>query len=48
LHSATGKSVSVQAIDIICFGDGGLAYEHWGVVDVLAMMQQLGVVPMPG
>jgi steroid delta-isomerase-like uncharacterized protein len=42
---ATGKSVSIQAIDIIRFGDDGLAHEHWGVVDVMAMMQQLGVVP---
>jgi steroid delta-isomerase-like uncharacterized protein len=45
---ATGKSVSIQAIDIIRFGDDGLAHEHWGVVDVMAMMQQLGVVPTPG
>jgi steroid delta-isomerase-like uncharacterized protein len=45
---ATGKSVSVQAIDIIGWGDDGLAHEHWGVVDVMSMMQQLGVVPMPG
>jgi steroid delta-isomerase-like uncharacterized protein len=44
---ATGQSVSVQAIDIIRFGDDDLAHEHWGVVDVMAMMQQLGVVPTP-
>ena len=44
---ATGKSVSVQAIDIIGWGDDGLAHAHWGVVDVMGMMQQLGVVPMP-
>ncbi len=42
---ATGKSVDVQAIDIVRFGDDGLAYEHWGVFDAMAMMQQLGVVP---
>jgi len=42
---ATGKSVNVQLIDIIGFGDDGLAHEHWGVVDAMAMMQQLGVVP---
>ena len=42
---ATGKSVDVQGIDIIRFGDDGLAREHWGVFDVLGMMQQLGVVP---
>ena len=43
---ATGKSVSVPAIDIIRFGDDGLAHEHWGVVDAMTMMQQLGVIPM--
>ena len=42
---ATGKSVDVQAIDIVRFGDDGLAHEHWGVFDAMAMMQQLGVVP---
>ena len=41
----TDKSIDVQLIDIIRFGDDGLAREHWGVVDVMAMMQQLGVVP---
>ena len=42
---ATGKSVDVQGIDIIRFGDDGKAAEHWGVFDAMAMMQQLGVVP---
>jgi steroid delta-isomerase-like uncharacterized protein len=41
----TGKSFDVQLIDIIRFGDDGLAREHWGVLDALAMMQQLGVIP---
>jgi steroid delta-isomerase-like uncharacterized protein len=44
---ATGKSVDVQLIDIIRFGDDGLAREHWGVFDALGMMQQLGAVPAP-
>jgi steroid delta-isomerase-like uncharacterized protein len=43
--SPTGKSVDVQLIDIIRFDDDGLAREHWGVVDMLAVMQQLGAVP---
>ena len=42
---ATGKSVDVQLIDITRFGDDGLAHEHWGVFDALAMMQQLGAIP---
>ena len=45
---ATGKSATVNLIDITRFGDDGLAREHWGVVDQLAMMQQLGVIPAPG
>jgi steroid delta-isomerase-like uncharacterized protein len=42
---ATGKSVDVQLIDIIRFGEDGLAHEHWGVFDALKMMQQLGAIP---
>ncbi len=41
----TGKSVDIQLIDIMRFDEDGLVAEHWGVVDMLAMMQQLGVVP---
>jgi len=44
---ATGKSIDIQLIDIVRFGDDGLGYEHWGVADVMTMMQQLGAVPMP-
>jgi predicted ester cyclase len=43
--AATGKRVDVTLIDIIRFGADGRACEHWGVVDQLAMMQQLGVIP---
>lgn len=42
---ATGRTVDVQVIDIVRFGDDGLAHEHWGVSDAMTMMQQLGVVP---
>lgn len=42
---ATGRSVDVPVIDIMRFGDDGLVHEHWGVLDQMAMMQQLGVVP---
>jgi len=41
----TGKSVDVQLVDMIRFGDDGLAREHWGVFDSMTMMRQLGVVP---
>jgi steroid delta-isomerase-like uncharacterized protein len=42
---ATGKGVDAQLVDIFRFGDDGLVHEHWGVMDQLTMMQQLGVVP---
>ena len=42
---ATGKSIDIALIDILRFGDDGLAHEHWGVIDALAMMQQLGAIP---
>jgi steroid delta-isomerase-like uncharacterized protein len=41
----SGKSVDVELIDIIRFDDDGLASEHWGVVDLMTMMQQLGAIP---
>ena len=43
---ATGKSAVVDLIDFTRFGDDGLAREHWGVADQLALMQQLGVIPV--
>jgi steroid delta-isomerase-like uncharacterized protein len=42
---ATGKSAAVDLIDFTRFGDDGLAHEHWGLLDQLALMQQLGVIP---
>jgi steroid delta-isomerase-like uncharacterized protein len=42
---ATGKNVSIQAIDIIRFSEDGLAREHWGVLDMMGLMQQLGAAP---
>jgi steroid delta-isomerase-like uncharacterized protein len=42
---ATGRHMEVKLIDIMRFGDDGLAHEHWGLMDSLAMMQQLGALP---
>jgi predicted ester cyclase len=44
---ATGKKIEVKGVDIIRFANGK-AVEHWGVSDDYAMLQQLGVIPMPG
>src|SRR5436190_17510332 len=38
---ATGKSVEVHGMDIVRFGDDGLAREHWGLFDAMGMMRQL-------
>ncbi len=41
----TGRSVDVKLIDIMQFNDAGMIREHWGLVDMLSMMQQLGAIP---
>ena len=42
----TGKQISVEGIDIVRIS-GGKAVEHWGLLDALTMMQQLGATPTP-
>jgi steroid delta-isomerase-like uncharacterized protein len=42
----TGKEVTIAGIDIHAVRDGRMA-EHWHVVDQLALLQQLGVIPAP-
>ena len=44
---ATGIQISITGIDITRYS-GGKSVEHWGQFDQLGMMQQLGVVPVPG
>ena len=43
---ATGKEFGISGIDVHAVRDGRLA-EHWHVVDLLAQMQQLGLIPQP-
>jgi len=43
----TGKSVSFGVLDIIRVA-GGKFVEHWGQMDSMGMMQQLGAIPAPG
>lgn len=44
---ATGKQVTMTGIEILRFA-GGKMVEHWGELDQLGMLQQLGVIPLPG
>jgi len=43
---ATGKHISIGAVDIGRVGDGQ-AQERWGGLDMYALLTQLGVVPAP-
>jgi predicted ester cyclase len=43
----TGKQVTLTGISILCL-EGGKAVESRHSVDMLGMMQQLGVIPAPG
>ena len=43
----TGKRVVYTGIDIFRIS-GGKIVERWGEVDMLGLLQQLGVVPAPG
>jgi steroid delta-isomerase-like uncharacterized protein len=43
---ATGRAFTIDGIDVYRLRDGKLA-EHWHVVDMLALLQQLGFLPAP-
>jgi steroid delta-isomerase-like uncharacterized protein len=43
---ATGKRMSIGVIDIIRVSRGKVV-EHWGQMDAMGMMQQLGAIPAP-
>jgi steroid delta-isomerase-like uncharacterized protein len=46
--SSSGRRIEVQVFDIFRIRDGQVT-EHWGLMDAMTMMQQLGGVPeFPG
>jgi steroid delta-isomerase-like uncharacterized protein len=45
-HPPTGQSVTYNEIFVMRFAEGRIV-ETWGVVDVLAQMKQIGVIPAP-
>jgi steroid delta-isomerase-like uncharacterized protein len=42
----TGKQFAFRVFDMVRVADGKVA-EHWGLLDQLSLMQQLGVIPTP-
>jgi steroid delta-isomerase-like uncharacterized protein len=44
---ATGRTVRFGVIDILRFA-GGRIVEHWGQMDSMGLMMQLGAIPAPG
>ena len=41
---ATNKSIDIEGVDVMRFVNGK-AVEHWGYVEEMKMMQQLGLMP---
>jgi len=40
----TGRTIDIEVIDILALEDGKIT-EHWNLVDLLGLMQQLGMLP---
>jgi len=40
----TGRRVTWESVDIVTFDDDGSLVEHWGVLDRLGVLEQLGAV----
>ena len=40
----TGKRISVPGFDMVRVRDGQVT-EHWGLIDAMTLMQQLGAIP---
>jgi predicted SnoaL-like aldol condensation-catalyzing enzyme len=43
----TNKRYSMEGMDIVRWGDDGKVLEHWGIVDAMSAMGQLGLLPPP-
>lgn len=44
---ATGKKMNIEGVDIVRFKDGK-AIEHWGFMEEMKLMQQMGMMPAMG
>jgi len=45
---ATGKAFEMEALYIVRVNEKGQIAEHWGVVDTIGTMSQLGLLPSRG
>jgi steroid delta-isomerase-like uncharacterized protein len=45
---ATGRDVSVEGVDIVKLAEDGRAREHWGYMDEVGLLTQLGAIPAQG
>ncbi len=43
----TGKTFSVESIDVVTVADDGRFTEHYGIFDIPSLMMQLGLMPPP-
>jgi steroid delta-isomerase-like uncharacterized protein len=44
----TGRDVSVEGVDIVKLAEDGRAREHWGYLDEVGLLTQLGAIPAQG
>ena len=44
----TGKEFEITVIDVARYGQDGRLVEHWGVPDRFGLLEQLGLLALPG
>ena len=44
----TGKRVAFEGLELNRHGDDGRVVEHWFQLDALSLLQQLGLIVVPG
>ena len=44
---AAGKAFAIDAVSLVRLNEQGQITEHWGVVDTIGTMGQLGLLPVP-
>jgi predicted ester cyclase len=44
----TGKQATAESIDVVEFDEEGKMTSHYGIMDMIGVMTQLGLMPSPG